>query len=276
MFGNPNDFAAALALLVPLAVALALSNKRLARLAYVACALLLSITVLITFSRGGFLGLMAVGGMLLWRLRPRFVLAWIAAGLLMVAAMSVTIGSGNRLLGIVDPDADETGSAQQRRLVLQRAALVAVRHSVIGVGMGNFHHYSDHELVAHNAYLEVWAELGMAGLIAYLALIAAPFRSLRDVELKTAAIRDKTSRDAYYLSVGLQATFAGYIVCSFFGSLQYQWYLYYPVAFAISLRTIHGCETSRVRRAGKADTAEGPWFQTPKGTLWSDRVSHGH
>jgi hypothetical protein len=44
MFGNPNDFATALALLVPLAVALALSNKRLARLSYVGCALLLSIS----------------------------------------------------------------------------------------------------------------------------------------------------------------------------------------------------------------------------------------
>ena len=277
MFDNPNDFAAALALLVPLAVALALSNKRLARLAYVGCALMLSITVLITFSRGAFLGLVALGGVLLWRLRPRFVLVWIAAGLLMVAAVSMMIGSGNRLSTILDPDSDETGSAQARRLVLQRGALVAVRHSVIGIGMGNFHHYSVHEQVAHNAYLEVWAELGMAGLIAYLTLVVAPFRSLRDLELKTAGLRDKLSRDVYYLSVGLQSTLAAYIVCSFFGSLQYQWYLYYPVAFAISLRIIHGRETSKATDAAvKADTAgEALWSHVAKGTLWPEKVSYG-
>jgi putative inorganic carbon (HCO3(-)) transporter len=278
MFGNPNDFATALALLVPLAVALALSNKRLARLAYVGCALLLSITVLITFSRGAFLGLMALGGVLLWRLRPRFVLAWLVAGLLMVAAVSVMIGSGNRLSTILDPDSDETGSAQARRLVLQRGALVAVRHSVVGIGMGNFHHYSVHEQVAHNAYLEVWAELGMAGLIAYMTLILAPFRSLRDLELKTAGVRDEMSRKGYYLSVGLQATLAAYIVCSLFGSLQYQWYLYYPVAFAISLRIIHGRETSKATNAAaKADAAgEALWSHVAKGTLWPEKVSHGH
>ena len=73
---------------------------------------------------------------------------------------------------------------------------------MIGVGMGNFHHYSFGELRAHNAYLEVWAELGMAGLIAYMTLIVAPFRSLRDLELKTAGLPDEMSRHGYYLSVG--------------------------------------------------------------------------
>jgi O-antigen ligase len=278
MFSNPNDFAAVLALLIPLAVALALSSKGgLARLVYVACSMLLSVAVLITFSRGAFLGLIALGGVLLWRLRPRFVLAWIAAGLLMVAAVSVTIGSGNRLSTILNPATDETGSAQERQFILQRAAVVAVRHSVIGVGIGNFHHYSFREKDAHNAYLEVWAELGMGGLIAYLTLILAPFRSLRDLELKTAGVRDEMSRKGYHLSVGLQATLAAYIVCSFFGSLQYQWYLYYPVAFAISLRIIHGRETSKATDAAvKADaTGEVLWSQMVKGTLWPEKVSHG-
>jgi len=142
--------------------------------------------------------------------------------------------------------------------------------------MSNFHHYSSHELVAHNAYLEVWAELGMAGLIAYMTLILAPFRSLRDLELKTAGLPDEMSRHGYYLSVGLQATFAAYIVCSFFGSLQYQWYLYYPVAFAISLRTIHGSESSKATNtAVKVDAAGVHWSHIAKGTLWPEEVSHG-
>jgi O-antigen ligase len=195
----------------------------------------------------------------------------------MVTAVSVMIGSGHRLSTILNPAADETGSAQERQFVLQRAALVAVRHSVIGIGMGNFHYYSSRELVAHNAYLEVWAELGMAGLIAYMTLILAPFRSLRDLELKTAGLPDEMSRHGYYLGVGLQATLAAYIVCSFFGSLQYQWYLYYPVAFAISLRTIHGSESSKATNtAVKADAAgEVLWSQVVKGTLWPDKVSYG-
>ena len=38
MFENPNDLATALALLIPLAVALALTRKGVPRLSYVVCA----------------------------------------------------------------------------------------------------------------------------------------------------------------------------------------------------------------------------------------------
>ena len=41
------------------------------------------------------------------------------------------------------------------------------------------------------------------------------------------------------MSVGLQATLAAYIVCSFFASIQYQWYLYYPVAYGVAMRRIY-------------------------------------
>jgi O-antigen ligase len=137
--------------------------------------------------------------------------------------------------------------------------------------MGNFHHYSLGELRAHNAYLEVWAELGMAGLIAYLTLIFAPFQSLRALELKTVGAQDEMSRDGYYLSVGLQATLAAYIVCSFFASLEYQWLLYYPVAFSVALRAIHNREGSSIaHRAGEAEAVGAVWAQTENGGcgLW--------
>jgi O-antigen ligase len=271
MFENPNDLASALALLIPLAVALALTRKGVSRLSYIVCALVLSLGVLMTLSRGGFLGLVALGIVLLKRLRPRYFLAWTAAALLVIFAVTIIMGSGNRLSTILDPVTDETGSAQQRQLILQRAALVAVRHSLIGVGMGNFHHYSLGELRAHNAYLEVWAELGMAGLIAYLTLIFAPFQSLRALELKTVGAQDEMSRDGYYLSVGLQATLAAYIVCSFFASLEYQWLLYYPVAFSVALRAIHNREGSSIaHRAGEAEAVGAVWAQTENGGcgLW--------
>jgi O-antigen ligase len=269
MFSNPNDLAVALTLLVPLAVVLALSTKGLSRLAYVACTVTLSLCVLITFSRGAFLGFIAMGGLLLWRLRPRFFLAWAATALLLVGAVSLMIGSGSRLSTILDPATDETGSAQERQLIFQRAALVAARHSLIGVGMGNFHHYSIRELKAHNTYLEVWAELGIAGLIAYLTLIFAPFRSLRDLELRTADVQEERAKQGYYLSVGLQATLGAYIVCGFFSSFQYQWFLYYPVAFGVALRTIHASEESRVAHAAvETDSVGVIWPQTEAGRLW--------
>jgi hypothetical protein len=71
IFGNPNDLATALDLLLPFAVALTLVSKGLARLFYLVCAAAMTVGVLVTLSRGGFLGLIASGGVLLWKLGPR-------------------------------------------------------------------------------------------------------------------------------------------------------------------------------------------------------------
>src|SRR5215468_10081666 len=68
MFENPNDLATALDLLLPFAVVLTLIGKGFARLFYLTCTAVMGIGVLVTLSRGGFLGLIASGGVLLWKL----------------------------------------------------------------------------------------------------------------------------------------------------------------------------------------------------------------
>src|SRR5207244_4267209 len=95
---------------------------------------------------------------------------------------------------------------------------------------------------AHNSYVEIWAELGLAGLIAYLTLILAPLRSLRRFEFVTVGKRDERSKERYYISVGLQATLVATIVSGLFSSIQYQWFLYYPVALAVALTRMQGTE----------------------------------
>src|SRR5262245_48136537 len=67
MFGNPNDLAAALNMLIPLAVAFALMSAGGARLLYIVCALLLFCGVMVTFSRAGSVTLAAVSGVMLWK-----------------------------------------------------------------------------------------------------------------------------------------------------------------------------------------------------------------
>jgi len=66
-FGNPNDLATTLNMLLPLAVALTLLSEGVKRAFYAACAAILIGGVIVTFSRGGFLGLLAMGVVLLWK-----------------------------------------------------------------------------------------------------------------------------------------------------------------------------------------------------------------
>jgi O-antigen ligase len=253
MFGNPNDLAISLDLLLPLCVALALSSRGWKRTLFFICAAILGVGVVVTFSRGGFLGLVTLSLVLLWKLSRRNRGLTIGAFLIITGSFLVAMPSGysNRLTTIFSIEEDATGSAQARRELLDRGVQVAANHLLIGVGMGNFHIYSIREQVAHNSYLEISAELGVAGLIAYLILIFAPLRSLRRIERETRTAprgqlikgRDAPpEHQAYYFSVALQAAFFAYIVCSFFGSVQYLWHIYYLVAYAVSLRLIYARE----------------------------------
>src|SRR5262249_53161719 len=87
MFGNPNDLATALDLLVPLAVVLAVLHRGMARLFYFGCAVVLAVGVIVTFSRGGFLGLMAAAGVMLWKLGRQNRVVAVAAALLAVLVL---------------------------------------------------------------------------------------------------------------------------------------------------------------------------------------------
>ena len=272
VFENPNDLATSLNILIPLALALALLSRGVARAAYFACASILSAAVVLTFSRGGFLGLVVMACMLLWKVGRRHAMATILAAILMFGAFLVAMPTGYsaRITSIFEGENDPTGSVQARSDLLERAAYLAATHTIVGLGMGNFHIYSIGEQKAHNSYLEITAELGVAGLIAYLIMLVAPLRSLRKIERdsigRPSALESYSSEDrgqeTYYLSVAFQASIIAYMVCSFFGSIQYLWFVYYPLAYAVSLRRIH--------RAESHATEALPVSETREGVLWRD------
>jgi len=281
MFGNPNDLASSFDLLLPLGIFLAMSNRGLKRALYLVACVLLIVGVILTFSRSGFLGLLTALGVSLWKLgRDRRALA-ATVFIVLLGALAVVMPAGyaTRMKSMFNIDSDPTGSAQLRRSQLERAFDMALRHPVVGIGMGNYHTYSLREQRAHNSYLEISAELGVAGLIAYLILIFAPLRALGRIEREntrpapTRAVRstrpgqspgeDDDAREFRYLSISLQASIAAYLVCSFFASIQYQWYIYYLIAYAIALRTIYEAATIGAKPAEAATTR-----QKVKGVAW--------
>jgi putative inorganic carbon (hco3(-)) transporter len=266
MFGNPNDLAAALNMLIPMAVALALMSSRRARLLYAACALLLFCGVMVTYSRAGFITLAAVSGVMLWKFgrgsRSSLSLVTLAAFVLLLSVFSGAYRS--RLMTILDPNSDASGSSQQRVDLLERGLDLSLRHPIVGLGMGNFHIYSIHEKVAHNGYVETAAELGMIGLLAYLIIILAPLRGLAKIERERVKPGARADLDAKYLCIGLQIAIIAYMINSFFLSIQYLWYLYYPAGFAVALRLMYAAE-----KAAQASEGEGAASRQFKfGNLW--------
>ncbi|HEX9960473.1 MAG TPA: O-antigen ligase family protein [Pyrinomonadaceae bacterium] len=242
MFGNPNDLALHLVTMMPIAVGLALAAKsRLMRLLYFAMAGVFIAGNMVTFSRGGFLGLIVTGAVLAWKLgrrqRLNVVLAsGVAGGLVILLAPG---NYGLRILSILYPALDPVGSNDQRRELLFRSIWVTLRNPW-GIGVGNSPVMNDFNLQTHNAYTQVSSELGILGFAAYIIFIVSPFRKLAAIE-RTLIAEDR--RDwFYYLSIGLQASIAGYMVSSFFVSVAYNWFIYYLIAYAVAFRRIYRLE----------------------------------
>lgn len=243
MFGNPNDLALHLVTMIPLACGLFLhTRRRLAKPLYAVCIFLMVGGVIATFSRGGFLGLMGAGAVLAWKMgkRNRALMVVLLLGLL-VAFVALAPGEYASRLGSITTAAD--ASSHSRWALLVRSIVVALRHPLLGVGMGNFHIVAIGESVSHNAYTQVSAEMGMAAMIIYILFMVVPIKRLRLIEQETYDTR-RSSR-IYYLSVAMQASLVAYMISSFFGSVAYQYYVYYLVGYAVALRRIYEAQVGR-------------------------------
>ena len=256
LFDNSNDLALHLVTVIPIAFVLGIEKRGLLRkLVYFPITLLMLAAVIITFSRGGFLGLIAMTLVLARKLGRRnksAAMATLVLGFIFFIAVAPATYAG-RLSTIFDSASDITGSSSQRTQVLKRSILVALRYPLFGVGLGNFHHKSFQELGTHNAYTQVAAETGIAALVCYIIFLVHPLRKLRMIERELFE-RNENSR-FYYLSIGLQASLVGYMVASFFAAVAYQWYIYYLVGYAIALRRIYYLEQSEKLKPASAPRA---------------------
>jgi O-antigen ligase len=272
---NPNDVACLLALMLPLSVILALSQRGWKRWLLFTCVGVAAVAILCTYSRSGFIALLASLCLLIWKVtrgrRVKTLLPVVAlAGVLIVALPGKYM---SRLSTIFEPDTDPTNSAQERQEHMKRAMDLAIRRPIVGIGIGNFHIYAINEMRAHNAFLETAAELGVIGLIAFLFIIFAPLRSLIRIERETAANGPWPDPGKHVASACLQASFVAFVIYAFFGSIQYDSYLYSLVAFAVAFRRIHATEIQSLAAAG--DGAVSPESDVlpgrARGSLWRSR-----
>ncbi len=184
IYANPNDLATLclIALGIALGLAFARPAPRLVRLGAVLSALLLVYVIIITQSRGAFIGL--VGGMGLGLItvglkhKVVLVVSIVALGSLVYVLPSDVwhrVGSIDKLTSTATlSEADQEGSATERFRILQTAWAVFLDRPVFGVGLGGYalaNAMYDPALGArdaHNTYLDLAAETGAVGLLIWL------------------------------------------------------------------------------------------------------------
>jgi len=120
-------------------------------------------------------------------------------------------------------------------------------HPVVGVGYGNFEiHYPRYaqslaldgrseERQAHSLYLEVAAETGVVGLLAFGLLLAAALASVQ--QARTAFAEEGRTRDSH-MATAFGIALLGYLVASVFLHLTYPRYFWLILGIALSLRPL--------------------------------------
>lgn len=268
LFGNTNDMALHVVTILPICIALLFGSRGMVgKTVYGILAAVMIAAVVLSYSRGAFLGLVVVLIFLALRIGRRHRTGIVLTILLITVALLLFAPGryGMRLVSILFPSLDTSGSADNRRGELFRSLYLAIRHPLLGIGMGNYQpEMSLTGKVTHNAYTQVAAEMGTAALILYTMFIVTPLKKLGEIVRETSEESDKSHY--YYLAIGLQASLLGYMVSSFFLSVAYFWYVYYLAAYAICLRRLYESDTgkfvvveSKRERKQKAPVAAPSW-----------------
>lgn len=178
LFPDPHMLAFYLGLALPFALALMFFEKKFRWLFFAVCCLLLTV-LLLTFSRGGYLGLgvsLIVFFVLGWRYFGHLAKKFLAVSLTLVILVLLLVGWPVVARLVSSFDLGE-GSNLGRLAIWQDSWEVIKKDPLVGVGLGNYPAAVDFSgayrsaVTSHNLYLDIWAELGLLGLLAWLALV---------------------------------------------------------------------------------------------------------
>jgi O-antigen ligase len=261
---DPNDLAFFLVSLFPLGFSFILAGQGGVRKVLALGMTGVAVgTMLLTGSRGGLIGLAALllavlfgkKGSSLFKPSHKAVLVLVA-----VAAVAVQAGRINverfATLGRLDQDYNVT--AEEGRIsIWKRGLALALRHPFLGVGADCFPQAigemrerqggSPTWQVAHNAYLQVLAEGGVAAFLLFLSVIAAAYRSFAQV--RTAAGASSAGRELNAIAGALSLGFIACLTTAFFLSQAYS--ILFTLFFAF------GTVVRRLSRAMEAPAAPG-------------------
>jgi O-antigen ligase len=255
MFSNPNDLALNMVtFLAPTLIFIVLDRRTSRRLLASACALIMLAAIVCTKSRSGFLGLLAMGAVVVYytaRLKPGLVLAVVIGGLLAIPALPQSFW--DRMDSITNAETDPTGSREARLRLLNQGLEVFAENPLTGVGAGQFQNYNEPGVtierwrVTHNVWLQVAADLGIGGLAVFAFLVICAYRAcfatlrwlIGSRRRPPATTLDDEERRILRLNAqGMLAALVGWSVCSLFAAVAFNWTFYYVLALAVCGREI--------------------------------------
>ncbi len=191
--------------------------------------------VIVSFSRGGFIGLLAMSAVVWW-LSPRKVLS---LSVFILAVVVILAFSSDRYWAEMSTVTDPTESTAVERLNSWKAAWSMFIAHPLGVGGNNFQvwfpTYQPPGMqrgmwgrVAHSIWFTLIPETGVLGILIYFKLLHYNIRDIFFLKNLTALNEDEDSRYLQSFSLACLASLAGFFASATFLSVLYYahyWYL---------------------------------------------------
>ncbi len=136
---------------------------------------LLVLCLILTFSRGGWLGFIVAGILMVLLFPEKKFFLFIAA--LFILALLVMPGIPERMVASFG-----AGGDSGRYQLWDGAWAMIAEHPFLGKGVGTFMAFSQDyirgrgDVYAHNCFLQMWAEVGVLGLLIFLLFLGRVFR----------------------------------------------------------------------------------------------------
>jgi probable O-glycosylation ligase (exosortase A-associated) len=261
-FGDENDLALFLNIIIPLTFFLGLhakaNSKRLWFLIITGLFLLCNVVGL---SRGGFIGMIAVG-FYCWLRSPRKILSLTVVLLLILVIRQLAPEGYWDEMETITTETDNPYSTGNDRIYSWKAAWsMFLDHPILGVGPGNFpwnfenyeppegfggrggevgHFHGGRQ--AHSLYFTVIPELGTLGTFLYAWMVLSSLKDLRLIRKKLREQHQQSERDTYcrerirYLTLALEGSLAGFLVSGVFISVLYYPHFWIWMALVVALK----------------------------------------
>jgi len=261
IYNNPNDLASLTLLTFGVSVSLASTSppRTLMRYGTWISSMLLLIVMLLTQSRGAFLGLAVGMGPAFLKLglkRPKYMIPLIIAAISIIAVIPDSVWE--RLSGIEKltsvstvAEADPEGSAAQRFEIQKVGWRIFQDNPVLGVGLGAYPlanaSYAPElgKRDTHNTYLNLAVEAGLPGLILWLLLFGTVLRYARRIR------RQNPTHPLALQQIWIERALIGYLVVAMFGT-------YGALTFPYLMLTILWSTATLLSKSMNTNTPQSP------------------
>ena len=243
-----NDFAVAMNTVIPISLLMGFSSRGFRRVGYWLATSLYIIANVLTFSRGGFIGMASVALCCWWsaKARVRNALILLIVG---IAFFSIIPEGYKTELFSIKEENYESGTGRDRIELWKVAWRIFNSSPIIGVGQGNSTYIlGDYQYeesgetswkrrisgrAIHSLYFTILAELGIIGMLIFVFMIQNLYHKYRSIKKSSIENSNTLNSDEYIflknINVGLFVALIGCLVSGAFLST-----FYYPQFWNLS------------------------------------------